>query len=410
MRRRPSLAACSLAGSVLCASLAAQAASLQQVSSFGNNPSSLNMYVYVPDHVATLPPVVVAIHYCGGSAQALFAGPAAGLVAAANQYGYIMVFPETVSTTNNMCWDVFSNASLTHGGGSDSAGIVSMVNYTIRTYSADGTRVYAYGTSSGAMMTNVLMAAYPDVFKAGSVWSGVPDTCFAGSGFWNSACAQGQIINTGQQWGDLARAAYPGYTGYRPRVQLWHGTADATINFNNYGEEIKQWANVLGVSATPTTTEHDTPLSGYTRARYDDACGVVRVEAVSEADAGHDLTTLGSEVTRFFGLAPPGPDPGVAACSDAGTMDAVSPQDAGGDEAGSEGGAGSSGGTDGGGALSNGGGDAGGTDGSADRAGRATSGGCACALGATQGDSGAAVAFVVALLGVLSRRGARART
>lgn len=36
-------------------------ASLQQVPSFGDNPSSIQMYIYVPDKVATNPAVIVAV-------------------------------------------------------------------------------------------------------------------------------------------------------------------------------------------------------------------------------------------------------------------------------------------------------------------------------------------------------------
>ena len=126
------------------------------------------------------------------------------------------------------------------------------------------------------MMTNVMLADYPDVFKAGAAFMGVPDTCFTASAGdptnpanqagWNSTCANGQSIKTAQQWGDLARGAFPGYSGARPRMQLWHGTADPTLNYANFGEEIKQWTNVLGVSQTPSFT--DTPQSGWTRTRY----------------------------------------------------------------------------------------------------------------------------------------------
>ena len=52
----------------------------------------------------------------------------------------------------------------------------------------------------------------------------------------------------------MARAMYPGYTGFRPRIQLWHGSADSIINYANYGEAVDQWTNVLGLSVTPTTT------------------------------------------------------------------------------------------------------------------------------------------------------------
>ena len=36
-------------------------ASLQQVTNFGNNPTKINMYIYVPDKVATKPAVIVAV-------------------------------------------------------------------------------------------------------------------------------------------------------------------------------------------------------------------------------------------------------------------------------------------------------------------------------------------------------------
>jgi poly(hydroxyalkanoate) depolymerase family esterase len=283
---------------VFCAARPAFAASLQEVVGFGNNPSNEKMFIYVPDRVAASPPLLVAIHYCGGSASAFFTGT--GYRSVADQYGFIVVYPQT--TSSDGCFDVHSDATLKHDGGGDSAGIASMVHYTISKYGANASRVYVTGTSSGAMMTNVLLGAYPELFRGGAVFAGVPYGCFAGQSAWNSACANGQITKSAQQWGDLARSAYPGYAGPRPRVQLWHGDQDQTLNFHNLGEEIKQWTNVLGVSETPTTMEANTPQSGWTRTRYTDASGVVRVEAVLEAGMTHNLSVPANEVVRFFGL------------------------------------------------------------------------------------------------------------
>ena len=59
--------------------------SLQQVTNFGSNPSGTKMYIYVPNKLAAKPPVIVAIHYCQGTAQAYYQGtPYAQL---AEQYG-----------------------------------------------------------------------------------------------------------------------------------------------------------------------------------------------------------------------------------------------------------------------------------------------------------------------------------
>jgi acetylxylan esterase len=166
-----------------------------------------------------------------------------------------------------------------------------MVNYTVNKYNADRDRIYAVGTSSGAMMTNVLLGAYPDVFAAGSAWAGVPFGCYAGPNAWNTECAQGRIDKTPEAWGDLVRAAYPGYNGPRPRMQMYHGTEDDVLYFENFGEAIEQWTNVLGISDTPESVEQDTPQTGFVRYRY----GGGKVEAVEEVGLGHGLIVLPDE-------------------------------------------------------------------------------------------------------------------
>lgn len=275
----------------------ATAASLTEVTDFGPNPSRLKMYAYLPVNRPARPAVVVAVHYCHGDAVAFYNG--SDFARLADQYGFIVVYP-SVTQASDGCFDVASTQTLTHEGGSDSLGIVSMVRYALATYNGDPARVYATGVSSGGMMTNVLLGAYPDVFKAGSAFAGVPHSCFAGpAGAWNSPCATGQITKTAQQWGDLVRAAYPGYTGARPRMQVWHGSADTTVSYVNFGEEIKQWTNVHGLSQTPTST--DTPQSGWTRTRY--ASGsTVAVEAISMAGVGHNLPVQAADAIAFFGL------------------------------------------------------------------------------------------------------------
>ncbi|HEY0756953.1 MAG TPA: cellulose binding domain-containing protein [Ktedonobacteraceae bacterium] len=179
-----------------------------------------------------------------------------------------------------------------------------MVTYVEQHNNGDSSNVYVTGASSGAMMTNVMLADYPDVFKAGAAFMGVPYHCFATTdgSLWNSACANGQISMTPQQWGNLARAADPGYNGSRPRMQLWHGTADTTLFYANFGEEIKQWTNVLGVSQTPALT--DSPQAGWTRTRYGSTGIGAPVEAISIQGAGHvlPLSGMAAYAIQFMGL------------------------------------------------------------------------------------------------------------
>lgn len=300
MRRLAQAAAAAvlLATAGLAVAAPASAATLTEVTNFGTNPSALRMHLYVPDNVAARPAIVVAVHYCTGTGPAFYSGTQ--FASLADRHGYIVIYPS--ATRSGQCFDVYTPQALRRGGGSDPVSIMSMVSYVQQRYDADPNRVYATGVSSGAMMTNVLLGLYPDVFKAGAAFAGVPFGCFATTdgSTWNSQCANGQLIRTPQAWGDLVRTAFPGYTGARPRMQLWHGTNDETLRYPNFGEEIKQWTNLHGLSQTPTFT--DTPQSGHTRTRYGGSGGMAAVEAISMQGVPHNLPVNAAEAIRFFGL------------------------------------------------------------------------------------------------------------
>lgn len=188
---------------------------------FGANPTGVSMYMYKPTRLAHPTPLIVAIHYCSGTAQKYFEPPI--LAGLADQHGFMVIYPS--APASNGCWDVHTSATLTHNGGGDSLAIANVVRWAIRTQGVDPDRVFSAGTSSGAMMTNVLMGAYPDLFKAASHFSGVPYGCFAGPNAWHVQCAKGELLLTPKEWGDRLRSGYPGYTGPRPKVQFWHGDA-----------------------------------------------------------------------------------------------------------------------------------------------------------------------------------------
>jgi len=179
-----------------------------------------------------------------------------------------------------------------------------MVRYVERHFDADRHRIFATGLSSGAMMTNVLLGDYPDVFAAGSAMSGVAFGCFATTdgSMWNSTCAQGQLIKTADQWADLVRAADPGFRGPRPRMQLWHGTADTILLYPNFGEEVKQWTETL--HAHVAITDH--PQPSWTHTRYLGRHGV-EVDAYSVAGEDHNLgfhyPDWAQLAIQFFGIA-----------------------------------------------------------------------------------------------------------
>lgn len=293
----------------------------------GDVPSTSAMYEYVPATAVTNPPILVVSHQCGGTAAGMFSW-GSGLVSAADQYGFVIVYPQT----SNGCWDVSSDATQKRDGGGDSQSIIEMVNYSISTHSGNANRVYATGVSSGAMMTELLLAVYPDVFKAGSEFSGVQAGC---SNIWDLYCGNGSEM-TGQWWGDKVRAMYPGYAGYRPRIQLWHGDADTTIDKQHQFGAILEWTNVLGLNSNPKTTTTETINShSLTHETWQDSCGYAVLDAWMEQHGPHntDVTLDAAHVIPFLGLDQAGPtDPEVARC---GTADAgaAAPTDAGSDAA-----------------------------------------------------------------------------
>jgi poly(hydroxyalkanoate) depolymerase family esterase len=309
-------------------------------------------------------------------------------VAAADQYGFIMIFPQTTNAASSAkCWDVGSPQSLTHDGGGDTQAVAQMVKYAITTYNANPDRVYATGDSSGGMMTQALLGVYPDVFKAGASFAGVPAGCWSAgwsaASNWGGTCASGNDIMTTQQWGDLVRGMYPGYTGHRPRVQLFHGDADAIINYRNFGEAIKEWTNVLALSANPTSTTNGLMLGTHqaTRQQWKNSCGYVVLDGFTSLGGDHgpsDALFKATDVIPFLGLDNTGPvDPEIAACS-------------------GDGGVGASGGTTGTGGAMGAGGRAGaggttgsgGTSGSGGRAGNGAGGASSTGVGGDTGSGG----------------------
>jgi acetylxylan esterase len=407
-----------LAAAALACSLTspASAASLKQVSNWGGAglPADVSMYIYVPDNVVAHPPVLTLVHYCGGTASAVFGqAQGGGIVKAADQYGFIMVVP-----SSGRCWDIVSNKTRTRDGGGDSHAIKQMVEYALTTYSGNADRVYSTGDSSGGMMTELLLALYPDIFKAGSAFAGMPAGCRGANengngGGYSGACAGGSVTHTAQEWGDLVRTMDPGYVGHRPRVQLFHGDADGTINFKNFTEAIKEWSNVLSLPANPTSTDTGVTLGTHqaTRQRWKNQCGYVTLDTFQSIGGDHgpsDALFKSEYVIPFLGLDKTGPvDPEVAQCSaGAGGASAGGASGSGGGASGGAGGGPAAGGMAGvdvgaGGAVGvAGGGTTGGSDGSSS-AGQA-GGNASGQSNATGGAAGSATAGSTSNAGALS--------
>ncbi|KAI0158587.1 acetylxylan esterase-like protein 1 precursor [Pestalotiopsis sp. NC0098] len=278
----------------------ASAASLTQVSNYNNNATSkAQMWVYVPDKVVANPPLVVVIHSCQSTAQSYFSNSKIPWKQGSDKKGYITVWPS--SPNSGTCWDVSSKRSLSHLGGGDSQAIANMILYALDKYQADPARVYVTGGSSGAMMSNVLAATYPELIGAVSLYSGVPAGCFVsasgGVDQWNNSCSGGQVKDSADQWKSVVLNMYPSYDGPRPRMQFWHGSADTTLAPQNYQETLKQWTGVFGVSQTPTAERKNYPQSQYTTDDFGP-----NVQGIYAQSVGHSVPANLTASEEWFGL------------------------------------------------------------------------------------------------------------
>jgi poly(hydroxyalkanoate) depolymerase family esterase len=262
----------------------ANTSTLTQVSSFGSNPGSIQMYDYVPTSAGSDAPLVIALHGCTQTATDYYND--SGWAQYADQWGFDIVFPQQTSSNNSEeCFDWFTPSDDSRGDG-EAASIIQMVNYMEAHYSINPKRVYVTGLSAGGGMTADLLADYPDVFASGAIDSGLPAQC-ATSETSAYTCMDSTVNNSVAQWAALATNSDPGYKGSWPTVQIWQGTADYTVSTANSTELMDQWTGVWGISQTASSTESLT--GGTTEHDYDNSAGQPVVETFAISGMGHGL-------------------------------------------------------------------------------------------------------------------------
>ncbi|KAG8878868.1 hypothetical protein FRB97_002155 [Tulasnella sp. 331] len=243
--------------------LAAAHPLVQVKANIGPNPTHVGMYTYTPSKLASPLPLVVAIHGCGGSAKEYFTNTKYATLA--DTYGFIVVYPNAPATGG--CFDVHTNATLTHNGGGDSQGIASMITYSVATYNVSAGNVYITGTDSGAMMANVMAGSYPNLFQAASSYSGVAFGCDYVIYPWNSAELSYQWVTVFNYSMDCASSTlnYP-----RTNYTMWtYGTNFIDIEADGVGHPVPvdetfdlAWFGIITPTATitdPICTPTPTP-------------------------------------------------------------------------------------------------------------------------------------------------------
>ena len=151
----------------------AQSGQWLQVEDFGSNPGKAEMFLYTPpgDSLVEMP-LVVAIHGCNQSAEAL--ASQSGWLKLADEQGFMILFPQQ-RLVNNMsrCWNWFQEDDMMNERG-ELGSIRQMVDYATGHYPVDTAHIHVYGVSSGGAMANALLAHYPELFASGCIYAGGP--------------------------------------------------------------------------------------------------------------------------------------------------------------------------------------------------------------------------------------------
>lgn len=258
---------------------------LAEVGDFGSNPGALRMFSFVPENLQKRPALVVVLHGCGQTAAGYDVG--AGWSTLASRYGFALLMPEQRASNNpNTCFNWFNPADTARDQG-EARSIRQMIARMVRDHKIDPHRIYVTGLSAGGAMTSVMLATYPEVFAGGAIIAGLPFGVAANMREAVNAMMQPQI-RPARQLGDLVRGASK-HRGPWPKLSVWHGSADRTVNPANADEIVKQWLDVHRLPAAPMTSG---VVDGYPHQVWWNADGATAVECYTITDMGHG-TPLG---------------------------------------------------------------------------------------------------------------------
>jgi len=242
---------------------------------FEPNPGNLRAFQHLPEDLKPGSPLVVILHGCGQSAQGYDLG--AGWSGLAAEFGFALLAAEQKAVNNpNTCFDWFLPEDIRRGEG-EVASIAAMIATMVEQHGLDKSCVFITGLSAGGAMTAAMLATYPDIFAGGAIIAGLPYG--AASNVREALDAMKSApLKTPRQWGDCVRAASQGNARW-PRVAIWHGAADLTVNINNAQASVAQWSDLHEIALTDARQEL---LPGAVRLSWGD-----RLELVTIAGLGH---------------------------------------------------------------------------------------------------------------------------
>lgn len=244
---------------------------LSDMDDFGSNPGKLRARTYVPEDVRRSPGLVVVLHGCTQSASAY--DHSAGWSAMADRYGFVLLFPEQRRANNpNLCFNWFAPAHNRRGQG-EALSIAQMIKTMIVRHGIDVDNVFVSGLSAGGAMASAMLATYPELFAGGTIIAGLPYG-LASSVREAFEVMGGQIEADSETLGNQVLAA-SGHLGPWPKISVWHGAEDRTVDVRNAAAIVDQWKKVHGTTREPSNIS---TIEGFARRVWQDSNGWDAIE------------------------------------------------------------------------------------------------------------------------------------
>ena len=234
--------------------------------SYANGAGERTYKLYVPTgYAGQAAPLLVMLHGGTQSADDFAAGTRMNELA--ERHGFLVAYPEQSRAANPKgYWNWFQPQDQ-HRGSGEASLIAGLTEQIIDKYAIDARRVYVAGFSAGGAMAAVMAAAYPDVYAAVGVHSGLP---------------AGAAHDIPSAFAAMAQGAPTVGSSPVPLI-IFHGDGDPTVAHVN--------ADCLVEAVLPDARDRQRPLTtngvvprghAYTRRVYSDRDGTAAGRALDD--------------------------------------------------------------------------------------------------------------------------------